>query len=241
MGFLDLGIGDIAGFGAIATAVSDVVGLFQSPDSGPKRADWARLDLMQKAAAAQQSLFAQPQGILPGGPAFIPAVFTPPARVQAQPPVRQDPAFRFPTGMSPMLGQDMDRQDRDTRTLKDLISIASLGISEKALRDAARENKFTLNSFRMIVGNPAAMMWIWTAMGGKWNQAASQFERAWILSLINRALKGTGRRKRRMMSLRTMERAASQAKRWEKALKKMGTIKKPCFDKHAHKVTNVRR
>jgi len=239
MAFIDFG--DIGGIGAIGSAISDVIGLFQSKDSGPKRADWARLDLLTKQAAAatqlsQAAMFAPSplRSFLPGGPA-------PSAQVMAsiRAPVQPQSAFisidrraeqdRFIPTQFRDEAMMSNGSMQDESTLKDLISMISQGASEHAIQSVAKDRKFTLKKYRALVLDFNAMGRIWSAMGGRWLDPALNDTRAMFLRFLNVAMQGTKvRRRRRMMSLRTMERAASQAKRWEKALKKMGTIKRPC-------------
>lgn len=241
MAFIDFG--DIGGIGAIGSAISDVIGLFQSKDSGPKRADWARLDLLQKQAAAATMLTqatsfvpTPTRGLLPGGPApsamVMQSIRTPmqqmaPSSAFISIDRRQD--RRIPTRRRDEVALATTGLTEDESTLKDLISMLSQGASEHALQEVARERKFTLTKYRELVLDFGAMGRIWSAMGGRWLDPDLNDTRAMFLRFLNVAMQGAKkRRRRRMMSLRTMERAASQAKRWEKALKKMGTIKRPC-------------
>jgi len=211
---------------------TDIFGLFDSGTKGPTRADWAMLDLQRKSAEASmtkaQAMQMMQTAALPG-PAYT-APIAAPMPVSQGAYISMTPAMTG-AGMMPASEQDSvalvtTGLTDDLHTLKNLVSFASEGATIKALQVHARERKFTLAKYRKIVAYKPFMDRLWQAMGGKWLRADMTFQRASYLRMINEALRGM-RGKKRGMSLRTMKRAAKQAKDWKKVFKELGIDKSP--------------
>jgi len=233
-----------AGIAAAASLAAAVPGVVQSissifgGDGGMKRADWdivraneAQVALLERAAAAQATISAAPAAPVVRRIQTVASVSRPSMGMEERMVVGQDDLAVRPTTdvASDLLWE--------AHVLKDIImGVNSLGHGTGWIVSYAKKNHFTYKEFNQLTQMQPLMALIWKSLGLAEQGGVAHEARMRVLRYIDNALYHAQLhkpKKRRVVGIRVMLRALTQAGNLRKK------IDKACPPRHGHKVIHT--